>query len=362
MNTISNIDTIYILVDIEDFEKQEILNYLKEEKEKALIETNINTSYKHLITISEIKFQLLPNGSNGYSYILRNDGYEIKVSQRKAKLEAFFPIQVRISAEYLWSYGVMNSWSNIYNWLVETFGNILRHKVCRVDLCCHVADIEFIKDYEKNYKGKFKNKEIFYNGKQANAITFGSRKNKKIYCRIYNKTLEIQQTRKKNWFKEIWKENNLNIKNVWNVEFELKSDILREFNLIEIKDIISNLKELWKYCTNEYLIKIDRINERVERCPINKKWEEIQKTFDEYTSIGLIHRNKQINLDAQSLIPNIIGGITSYSARTGDLDIIKAFNKIHIDSEKYFKNKQTNFETEVKNKMSLIKQKGEKKQ
>lgn len=361
MNKLVNIDTIYILVDIEEFEKQNILNYLKEEKEKAVIGANSNISYTHLVTINDFNFQLLPNGSQGYNFILRNNGYEIKIAQKRSKLEAFYPIQIRISAEYLWAYGLINSWSLIYNWLVETFGNIVRHKVCRLDLCCHIADIDFITDYEKNYKGKFKNKEIFYSGNLPNAITFGSRGNKKIYCRIYNKTLEIQQRRKKSWFKEIWKQNNLNISNVWNVEFELKSDILREFDIITIKDIENNLKELWKYCTTEHLIKIDRTNTRVERCKVNEEWKEIQNAYNDFNSMGLIHRNKQINLDAQSLIPNIIGSITSYSARTGDLDITQAFNKIYADSEKYFKNKQTDFEKEVKNKMALIKQKGEQK-
>lgn len=323
---------------------------------------NTNTSYKHLITINELSFQLLPNGSQGYAYILRNNGYEIKIAQQRAKLDAFFPIQVRISAEYLWAYGVMNAWSIIYNWIVETFGNIIKHKVCRIDLCCHIADIDLVTNYEQNYKGKFKNKELFYNGNSINAVTFGSRKNKKIYCRIYNKSLEVEQTRKKSWFKEIWSKNNMNIKNVWNIEFELKSDILREFNLIEINDIIAKLKELWKYCTNKFLIKIDRINTRVERCPINKEWQEIQNAYNDFSSVGLIERNKQINLDAQSLIPNIIGGITSYSARVGNIDFRNVFNKIYEDSQKYFKNKNTNFETEVKNKMLIInniKRKGE---
>lgn len=359
MNKLINIDTIYILVDIEEFERTEILKILKEEKEKALLGTSSNTAYKHLIPINDLMFQLLPNGSQGYSYILRNNGYEIKVAQRKAKLDAFYPLQVRISSEYLWSYGISDSWSLIYNWLLETFGNITRHKVCRLDLCCHIADMDFITNYEKVYKGNFKNKEVFYNGKQVNAITFGSRKNKKIYCRIYNKSLEIQQTRKKFWFKEIWKDNQLNVKNVWNVEFELKSDILREFQLIEIRDITNNIKELWRYCTNEYLVKIDRTNTRIERCSINKEWQEIQMAYDGFDSIGLIHRNKQINIDAKMLIPNIIGGITSYSARTGDLNITQAFSKVYEDSQKYFMNKQTNFEQEVKNKMLLIKQKGE---
>lgn len=361
MKKIENIDTIYILVDIAEYEQKDILQYLKEEKEKALLGATSNTSYKHLIPINNLTFQLLPNGSQGYTYILRNNGYEVKLSQKKSKLEAFFPIQIRISAEYLWAYGLTNSWSIIYNWIVETFGDIIRHKVCRIDLCCHVSDIDLISDYENVYKGKFKNKELFYSGNKANSITFGSRKNKKIYCRIYNKTLEIQQTKKKKWFKEIWQNNDMNIDNVWNIEFEIKSDILREFNLIELKDIISSLKGLWKYCTNEFLIKVDRTNTRIERCQTNKEWQEIQNAYNNYLSKDLIQRNKQIELDAQALIPNIIGSITSYSARTGDLDITQAFHKVYKDSQKYLKNKQTNFIAEVKNKMTLISQKGEQK-
>lgn len=360
INKVANIDTIYILIDINNFEEKEILNYLKEEKEKAIIYSTNNTNNKHLITINEVNFEMLPNGSQGYAYILRNNGYEIKVAQKRSKLEAFYPIQMRISSEYLWAYGLLNSWSMIYNWIVETFGNIIKHKVYRIDLCCHVSDVNFITNYNEIYKGIFKKRQLFYNGNNASAITFGSRKNKKIYCRIYNKTLEIQETKKKSWFKEIWQKNNMNIKNVWNVEFELKSDILREFNLIEIKDICNHLKDLWKYCTNEYLIKIDRVNTRIERCPVNKEWQEIQNAYQDFISNGLIERKKQINMEATALIPNIIGSITSYSARTGDFDINEAFNKIYKDSQKYLKNKQTNFESEVKQKMQLItKKKGE---
>lgn len=361
MNNLINIDTIYILVDTEDFDNQIILNYFKEEKEKAIVGANTNTTYKHLIDINKVTFQLLPNGSQGYNYILRNNGYEIKVAQHKAKLDAFFPIQIRISSEYLWSYGLTNSWSYIYNWIVETFGNIVRHKICRLDLCCHVSNVDFTTNFEEVYKGKFKNKEIFYTGNLPNAITFGSRSNKKIYCRIYNKSLEIQKKKEKPWFKEIWKKAGLNIENVWNIEFELKSDILREFNLITITDITNNLKELWKYCTTKHIVKIDKTNTRKERCPVNKEWQEIQNAYNDFVSVGLIQRNKQIELDAKALIPNILGCITSYSARTGNLNIMQAFNNIYEDSQKYFKNKQTDFEKEVKNKMALIRQKGEEK-
>lgn len=114
-------------------------------------------------------------------------------------------------------------------------------------------------------------------------------------------------------------------------------------------------------CTIKHLVKIDKTNTRKERCPVNKEWQEIQNAYNEFVSVGLIQRNKQIELDAKALIPNILGCITSYSARTGDLNIIQAFNNIYEDSQKYFKNKQTDFEKEVKNKMALIRQKGEEK-
>lgn len=358
LNKIPNIDTIYILTDIENYEKSEILNYLCFEKEKAIINANEDTNYKHVITINKFDFQLFPNGTQGYSYILRNDGYEIKIAQKRSKLIAFYPIQIRISSEYLWSYGLINCWSNIYEWIIKTFGNILKHKVYRIDLCCHISNIDLITGYDINYKGNFKKKELFYSGIRPNAITFGSRKNKKIYCRIYNKTLEIQETKKKTWFKEIWQNNNLDINNVWNIEFELKSDILREFNLIEVNDVYNNLKDLWIYCTSEFLIKIDRINKRIERCPVNEQWQEIQNAFNSFNSIGLIERNKQINSDANALIPNIIGLITSYTARTNISNIENAFNKIKNYSEKYLKNKNTSFEDEVFNKKKFITEKG----
>ena len=358
LKKVPNVDTIYILIDVEEFEKNTNLKYLEQEKENALLVATNNASEKHMITISNNTFQILPNGSHGYNYILRNNSYEVKIAQKRAKLEAFYPIQIRISSECLWSYGLLNSWGMIYNWIVEVFGNIIRHKVCRIDLCCHVSDMDFISNYNLCYKGKFKKREVFYSGDCINAITFGSRKNKKIYCRIYNKTLEIQETKKKEWFKDIWTRNNMNINNVWNIEFELKGDILREFNIVEINTINNHLKDLWHYCTNYYLVKVNRTNKRIERCKINNEWLDIQSAYDVFLSTGLIERKKQLDIDASNLIPSIVGFITSYSARRGEIDIRNAFDCIYNDSERFLKNKQTDFEKEVKNKMSLIGKRG----
>lgn len=356
MKFISNVDTIYILVDTENYEEEakEILDYLRIEKEKVKLEYSNNLEYKHFIAINDMNFQLLPNSCQGYSFILRNEGYEIKVAQYRSKLQDFCPIQIRISSEYLWSKGVYPAWAMIYNWIVETFGNIKVNKVCRIDICSHISGVDFTTNYEKVYKGKYKKRQLFHTGKSINCLCFGSRKGKNIYCRIYDKTLEIQETKKKEWFKKIWKNNELDIKNVWNVEFEIKSELLRKYNLNSVVDLITHLQDIWKYCTKEWLIKIDRVNERVERCPVDKDWEEIQKNYDNFEMRGLIEREKQVELDANILIPNIVGSITSYSARKGNLDIKLAFENLYNDLNRYLTKNNRNFKEEVTKKQKSL--------
>ena len=354
MKYISNIDTIYILIDIENYEKntKKLLEYLAEEKAK--LNTINNTSYKHMININNMNFEILNSGTKGYAYILNNSGYQIKIAQYKSKLDAFSPLQIRISSEYLWAYGLSNAWSMIYNWIVETFGNVISEKVCRLDLSTHVSDIDLITDYEISYKGSFKKRETFYNGKNINAITFGRRQSKNIYCRIYNKSLEVQEKKQKTWFYEIWKNQDMDIKNVWNIEFEIKSERLRSFCINTVHDVLEHLQNLWLFCTNDWLVKIDRTNTRVERCNINKDWLELQNAYKKFSSKGLIEKQKQIELDALVLVPNIVGNITSYSARKGNSNIDEAFSNLYKDTKKYLNKKSTSFEKEVNNKRLIL--------
>ena len=361
INKISNIDTIYILIDINNYETNcnKILQFLEREKEKAKLELVSNANSEHLVTINEMPFKLLSNGTRGYAYILHNAGYEVKISQFKSKIKSFMPLQIRISSEYLWSKGLIESWNIIANWVELTFGNIEENKISRVDLCMHTSDIDFIKDYEISYKGKFKKDNISvvdYTNKKINSITFGTRKGKNIYSRIYNKTLEIKEKKIKSWFTEIWKKGNLDINNVWNLEFELKSEFLREFKIKTIDDLEKSLKDIWEYCTKQWLVKIDKTNARVERCKTNEQWIEVQRAYDDFKSVGLIKREKQLQMDADILIPNIVGNITSYSARKNIFDIDVAFKDLYNNSKKYLQVKQTSFETETKNKLHDLKE------
>ena len=165
---------------------------------------------------------------------------------------------------------------------------------------------------------------------------------------------KIQEMKHKSWFYEIWDNNGLNINNVWNIEFEIKSEYLRQFNINTIEDILKHLESLWQYCTAKWLVKVDRINERIERCPINADWLNIQKNYKDFSSHGLIKTEKQLSSDANILVPNIVGNITSYSARKRKKTINEAFYSLYFETKKYLRHKDTCFEDEVNRKMAFI--------
>ena len=85
INYISNIDTICILVNIENYEEncRKLIQHLLESRERAKVNDKDNLQHKELLTINDITFQILPNSCKGYACILRNDDYELKISQYK---------------------------------------------------------------------------------------------------------------------------------------------------------------------------------------------------------------------------------------------------------------------------------------
>lgn len=75
-------------------------------------------------------------------------------------------------------------------------------------------------------------------------------------------------------------------------------------------------------------------------------------------SVGLIKKQKQLEIDAKNLIPNIAGCITSYSARKKETNIDNAFSQLSKDMQVYFYNKNTDFSNAVNKKMAILNESG----
>ncbi len=355
---IGMVDTLCAIVDVEDYEENtySLIQFLQEKKKEAKLVAANNASDKVILDIGKYSFEILPNGSKGYAFILHNDEYEVKLSEFRSKNKDFFPIFIKIKSECLWAKGVEKAWDDITLWIDRFLGEISSNKVTRLDLCCHTDELELSPEDFETFKGNFFNESMRRYRRKVNSIELGSRTSKNIYCRIYNKVLEIEHKSKKFWFYEIWEKAGLNPQKVWNVEFQIDRNFFKEKLIESVEDAFTRLKNIWEYCTKEWLVKVDLVNTRIERCPTNETWKCIQQAFSGYSGIGLTTRDKQLESDAAALLPGTVGNLTSYAARLGSSDIENILIMVKKNGTRLLASKNKNFCSAILEKIALLKQ------
>lgn len=349
------IDTLTATIDILNYEEsvKDLIISLENKKNEAKSLASQCFNEKVKITINNITFEVLPNGSKGYAYILHNDDYEVKLSQFRSKSKDFYPVFLRIKCESLWSNGPENSWIKIKEWISTSIGKVINNKINRLDLCCHTDEIKLNENDYETFKGNFHNDQIYRFRRKVNAMVFGSR-DSKVYCRIYDKTLETRQKNKKMWFFDIWNNKGLNCEDVWNVEFEIKRDFFKEKKIDSVEDAFLRIKSIWLYCTQEWIVKVNLDRTRIERCSINESWSNIQNAFTNYKDENLISREVQLQTEALALVPGTIGNLTSFAARLGNNNIEEVINNLKIKGSKYLKSKNLDFSKAINEKIELL--------
>lgn len=355
-----NIDYLSATVDMFDYERAtiDLILELLKKKAESKINSSESVSSKTLVTVGGEDFEILPNGSRGHAFILHNDRFELKLAQYRAKKREFYPIQFRIKSDVLWSDGVFKAYEDMKK-ILESIGEVKEIKVSRIDLCCHTNELQFgINEFDA-FKGSFRKDMLRRDDRTVTALEYGSRTSM-IYCRIYDKGLEIKQKQHKFWFYDIWAKNGLVIEDgdhcrVWNIEFELKRDFFKEMNLNTVVEALENIRTIWEHCTVDYLVLTENDATRKERSSINSHWEDIQKAYLDYNGSPLIKREKQLDFDAEKLLPNIIGYVTSYASKLGMIDIDEILEEIKEEGKFIVEGvKQSTYQKEIEKKMKLL--------
>ena len=351
---IAMIDTLCATVDIQNYENSmsDVLNLLKEKKQEAKQLSAKIMNEKTMLELYSMNFEIMSNGSKGYAYILHNSDYEIKFAEYRSKTENFFPIAIKIKSECLWCKSPDIAWLTVISWL-NNFGYIISNKISRIDLCYHTDKFNVALTDLEIFKGTFHNDNIRRSRRTVNAIEFGSRTSQMIFCRIYNKTLELTKS-KKLWFNEIWARNNLDINTIWNIEFQIDRNFLKTRNIETVEECFDRLQTIWNYCTTEWLVKLKPDNVRIERCSVADDWVNIQTVFKDYKNNSFISREKQLESDSEALVPAIAGLITSFGARKGKLNDEMLINEINKNSKKHLAKKNRNYQTGMVKKRLIL--------
>lgn len=334
---IPNIDTLIVNVRLEHYEyhMKDLFALLEEKKKKAAENMQKYNSCHELVEINSITFEVLPNGSRGHAYILSGEMIKIEVA-RYARADRY-PLRITFRSEYLWSAGPKQAWQEIALWL-SALGPIAQTQISRVDLCAHTDEIDW-NNKLSCFKGRQTTDCLHREHKQITGYSFGSR-DSKIYTRIYNKNLEITKSRK-DWFEEIWNRNGRLGRDVWNVEFELHRDYFREVEIETVEDLFESLTSIWTYLTESYLVLTNRDRSRLKRSTTHQGWIALQSAFDKFGGFSYIERKKVIKAQADSLIPQMAGTITSYIARQGSgiIDIEDIITELAVTIPKHYKEK-----------------------
>ena len=322
-------------------------------KELAKVYSANKTTDKATIDIGSKTFEVLANGANGYAFILHNSVYEVKLAQFRSKNDNFNPIKIRINSAGLWSKGPADAFADIYDWIIENFGLIIDNKISRLDLCCHTDSLKLDYNMIGKFKGLYRQKNTLEYNRSVNGLGFGSR-SCKVFCRIYDKSLEVNQLRTKLWFFDIWEAAGMNKDEVWNVEFELKREFFKDYQIESVQDAFNHINSIWKHCTEKWLVLTNNDTTRIENSSINEVWQQISDSFGDYISSPLIKREKQLQADADALIPATIGIITTVAARMGENNIFEAWHLIREKGDQYLKNKSVTYKEKIDEKISLL--------
>lgn len=320
--SIPMIDWLSMTIDIYEYESSatEVISLLEEAKNEASGLRSRHNQDKVYIDIGNQTFEVFPNGQAGYAYILHNKLFEMRLAKFRNSQEENYPVFVHLKSELLWSMGPEYAWAWIITWISENIGAVKSDKLNRIDLCCHTDDYDFKLTDAERFKGRHRAQTIHLSNRDFTGLDFGSRKSGTIFARIYNKTKEVKDKRNKLWFFDVWIENGLNPDNVWNVEFELKRDVLKQMKVEDCYTAFENLKTIWTYLTCKWLVMTDDSSDRPERCNPTREWASIHQAFVDYKGAKMITRERQKSRESDCIVPSGMGYLTTYAALNGLTD------------------------------------------
>ena len=204
--------------------------------------------------------------------------------------------------------------------LADIGGIVERIMPSRVDLCADFLldaplDLSFIESHRVTRSRKHEAKK---NGSQLETYYSGE-PHSPIGLILYDKSKEIAHSNKY-WLYQIWGVEPLVC--VWRVEFRLKREVLRQFRIYSIDDLLESLAGIWTYLTTEWFSLRLQDNKKAERRTMHPWWQEVCDCADSFGNPCLIRRNyvSDETLPIQKIIPHVIGRMINIAAQSGIKD------------------------------------------
>lgn len=300
------------------------LRKLKEVARSALPHEQANAQYQ----VDEHIFEVKDKGSGLFPYVLQDGAFRIALSRPTAK--SLPMAYVQISSDYLSANTPQDAEAHLRNLILE-FGILSGSvNVSRIDMFVDfVSDVD-MESWDRHAwvtRAHSVNQYALQGRFSGWAIGLGG----VVACRLYDKTLEIQESGK-DYLKELWatagwKEG----QRVWRLEFEIKRDFLHQINLTTFSEVMGHLAGLWSYATDDWLrLCLPNQNDKTRsRWAIHPLWQYLASVDWESSGGKLLSRFSPTRApDEKYLFRRALSLIFSFMAKDGYLDFDEAGDKL----------------------------------
>ena len=347
MEMLQNIDTLdfSVLAFNYDVYINAFRSLLKNAKDSSM-RNDKNT----VINLVGLSWEVFPYSNRRYVYILHNEMAELRLCDSWQDTDSHYPIFVRLKSYALWRFGYLEAYKKCMVYLNKLF-SVVDTKISRLDIATQVnkqIDINIDIGAETVSRTKFRHQ--WFSDGVCSGYQFGKGD---VLLRIYDKLKEIEVS-KKFWFVDVWDAENFEIeRGVWNVEFQLRRDFLREWDIDTVEDAFSELKNLYAYLTRKWFRVVERqlADTNVTRRETSKWWQEIQSKHD-----GIDEKPKKENKKVKPSTDHLIACITGYLISIGavdDLDINDLMIKVKDGLVKNLEKKETTYQLAKEERRSL---------
>ncbi len=296
----------------------------------ALAQIEINT---HL-------FEVKDRGRNPFSFILKDNWYQLAIAKLGAKRVPLAYVQ--LFSELLTQQGSGFAVKELSK-IVGSLGNLTEQPaISRIDLC-----VDFVTDYhlpeitDSDWVTRAQDINNHSSNRQYSGTTIGAGGN--ISARLYNKTLEMKK-KPRLYLEDIHSDCGWNgQQQVWRLEFQFMREALRDLGVRYYSDLDDSLSGLWQYATTKWLRHTipNDIDKTQSRWPVSDLWCVLQHADwqgDKQLSREPVEKGR-IPSD-RSLFINGISGFTSFMAREGIVDHHAALQSFFTKAKQFHDNRE----------------------
>lgn len=312
------------------------LKYLIEDKLSSLKELaqskSPDESGQAFLEVLDHKFEVRAKGAGNFAFVLDDNWFNIQLSSTNTSNMPLAYVQIK--SELLTHHDLAEIIPHLILIIDELGTKVLAPAISRLDLymdffCLNKFRIEDIQI--EQLKTRAIQIDRFHQSKRPSGWRIGKGN---IMARLYNKTLEIEKS-KKDYLKELWEKAGWDLtSDVWRLEFQFRRHFFTEISHTALGLTLSKMINfispgLWQYGTGEWLqlVEVNPDDSNPARWPIHPAWKEFIEPCSCNKPESIRRVRKERIPEDDYLFINGLGPISSFMAREGISDIGEAFGE-----------------------------------